>query len=279
MSTASYTSLGPIVRLRNRDHSELPSHPALPPTTENARPSISEYAAAALAEADYFMTSHLPRTFKVKSKDKRSPPSTAHVELLSHELAPTELPASAKPKGSPSAAEAWFARSSIHENAAKTGTASWEEFDRGTRANHCEREDDYTPDVLDAHLAFDWSEEREMIHNIPPPLNDRAFTVMCIWAKRPAKNDWLVVQLPVNPRGLPGTKYADRPKITAGQYVSIERGELVDDGKNVKWQMATASDAGGILPMWAQKLGVPGAVVKDVGLFMQYCEDQRKGTA
>jgi hypothetical protein len=295
--TASNTSLGPIVRLRNRDHSELPSHPALPPATNNVRPSIAEYAAAALAEADTFMTSYLPRTFKTKSKDKRSPPSTAPVELLAHEISSAELPASSKSKGSQATAETWFARTSIHENAAKTGTASWEEFDRGTRANHCEREDDYTPDVLDAHLVFGWSGElgkldkkvgewedvgaevREMIHNIPPPLNDRAFTVMCIWAKRPARNDWLVVQLPVDPRGLPGTKYADRPKITAGQYVSIERGELVDDGKNVKWQMGTASDAGGVLPMWAQKLGVPGAVVKDVGLFMQYCEDQRKGNA
>jgi hypothetical protein len=43
--------------------------------------------------------------------------------------------------------------------------------------------------------------------------------------------------------------------------------------------MGTASDAGGNLPMWAQKMGVPGAVVKDVGLFMQYCEDQRRGKA
>lgn len=35
---------------------------------------------------------------------------------------------------------------------------------------------------------------------------------------------------------------------------------------NIEWVMATASDAKGWLPMWAQKLGVPSAVVKDVGL-------------
>ena len=299
MSTATpqSSSLGPIVRLRDRNHSELPSHPALPPTTGSTRPTISEYVTAALTEADTFMTSYLPRTFKTKSKDKRSPPSTAPVELHSHEIPSTEIPESVRPKGTQSTAETWFARTSIHENAVKTGTASWEEFDRGTRANHCEREDDYTPDVLDAHLCFDWSDDlsklgkkvgdwedvgaevREMLHNIPAPLNDRVFTVMCIWAKRPASNDWLVVQIPVDSKGLPGTKYQDRPKITTGHYVSIERGELVDGGKNVKWQMGTASDAGGNLPMWAQKMGVPGAVVKDVGLFMQYCEDQRKGKA
>ena len=39
--------------------------------------------------------------------------------------------------------------------------------------------------------------------------------------------------------------------------------------------MATASDAKGYLPMWTQKLGVPGAVVKDVGLFMKWTADNR----
>ena len=38
--------------------------------------------------------------------------------------------------------------------------------------------------------------------------------------------------------------------------------------QNIDWVMATASDAKGWLPMWMQKLGVPSAVVKDVGLFM-----------
>lgn len=241
------------------------------------------------------MTSYLPHTFKSKSKDKRSPPSTTPVELLSRDVSANEIPTSVRPKDCHGVAETWFARTSIHENAAKSGTASWDEFDSGTRVNHCERENDYTPDVLDAHLAFDWSEElgklgkkvgewedvgaevREMLHKIPPPLNDRVFTVMVIWAKRPARSDWLVVQLPVSTRGLPGLTYQDRPKITTGQYVSVERGELINEGKDVKWQMGTASDAGGVLPMWAQKLGVPGAVVKDVGLFMDWTEGQRSG--
>ena len=41
--------------------------------------------------------------------------------------------------------------------------------------------------------------------------------------------------------------------------------------------MATASNARGSLPMWAQKMGVPGAVVKDVGLFMKWVGGRRKG--
>ena len=33
--------------------------------------------------------------------------------------------------------------------------------------------------------------------------------------------------------------------------------------------MAVASDASGALPMWAQKMGLPGAIAKDVGLFLK----------
>ena len=39
--------------------------------------------------------------------------------------------------------------------------------------------------------------------------------------------------------------------------------------------MATASDAKGNLPMWAQKMGVPGAIVNDVGLFMKWIANKR----
>ena len=43
---------------------------------------------------------------------------------------------------------------------------------------------------------------------------------------------------------------------------------MVESGK-VEWMMAVASDASGVLPMWAQKLGLPGAIAKDVGLFFK----------
>ena len=45
----------------------------------------------------------------------------------------------------------------------------------------------------------------------------------------------------------------------------------------IEWLMATASDAGGWLPMWMQRLGTPGAIVKDVGLFMKYIKKERDG--
>ena len=45
--------------------------------------------------------------------------------------------------------------------------------------------------------------------------------------------------------------------------------------RNIEWVMATASDAKGWLPVWAQKMGVPSAVVKDVGLFIGWVRKQR----
>lgn len=62
--------------------------------------------------------------------------------------------------------------------------------------------------------------------------------------------------------------------IFSSVYTSIERG-ILRDSKEIEWIMATASDAKGVLPMWAQKLGVPGAVVNDVGFFMKWTADNR----
>ena len=57
-------------------------------------------------------------------------------------------------------------------------------------------------------------------------------------------------------------------------YTSIERCYKLPDGQ-IDWIMATASDAKGWLPMWMQKIGVPGAVVKDVGLLMKWVSGRR----
>ena len=102
--------------------------------------------------------------------------------------------------------------------------------------------------------------------------------MIVITALRPGK-EFLTVQIPVQTRHLPGTKYAGDGKMTPGMYVSVERGELIEEGRQTRWEMATASDAGGNLPMWAQKLGTPGAVVKDVGLVIKWIGDQRHGSS
>lgn len=209
------------------------------------------------------------------------------MQLLQHEIPAAELPTGN--------AETWFARISTHENAAKEGTASWQEFDSGTRRDHCERERDYTPDVFDARQVLSWDDMInadavpgwkdvqmsvwEMCHSIPSPLKDRVFAVVCLTAMAEGGKSWIVVQMPVKVKKVQGTGYVGTERVQEGVYVSVERGDLVEEGAKVKWTMATASDAQGALPMWAQKMGVPGAVVKDVGLFMDWAEKRRKGQA
>ena len=61
-------------------------------------------------------------------------------------------------------------------------------------------------------------------------------------------------------------------------YTSVERCRRnMQEASVTEWVMATASDAKGNLPMWTQKLGVPGAVLKDVGLFMGWTTKRRRG--
>lgn len=270
--------------MRALSPAELPSHPLLA-THQTSAISPAKFAADALNEAHTFVTSYWPQKFTVKSKTKQSPPATALVELLVHDIPAAQLaPHSTTP-------EAWCARTSIHENAAKAGTASWEEFDAGLRQDHSIHETDYTPDCLDAHTVLSWDDQQvgevegwgevhvnvmEMCHRLPFPLNKRVFSVIVVTGKREA--EFVVVQIPVDLEGVPGTKYRGDDKFTPGIYVSVERGALEDGGGKVKWQMGTASDAKGVLPMPLQKLGIPGAVIKDVGLFIDWCEKRRKGS-
>ncbi len=55
----------------------------------------------------------------------------------------------------------------------------------------------------------------------------------------------------------------------------MDKQEEIAAKKEITWTMATASDAKGWLPMWMQKLGVPGAVIKDVGLVMKWLQERR----
>jgi len=261
--------LGKLVRLRHLKASELPAHPDISPLQSTSTPpELKQFVADVLEEADGFMTGYLPDTFKVKSSSKSSPPATAPVELLSHDISALDITKSSTTPGEDARAETWFARTSIHDNAAKEGTASWQEFDSGLRADHSQHEMEYTPDVRDAHTVLTWDDGLEnfgrkvgawedvemsiveMVHVIPAPLNDRVFSELIITAKK--AEELLVVQIPVQTKGMPGTAYNVNQfrKLQDGMYVSIERAELLDDGAKVKWQMATASDAKGILPMW-----------------------------
>ena len=60
-------------------------------------------------------------------------------------------------------------------------------------------------------------------------------------------------------------------------YASVESCHIVADQgvEMIEWTMATTSDAKGSLPIWTQKLGVPGAITKDVGYYMKWISERR----
>lgn len=290
--------LGPLIRLHTLSIHQLPSHPSLASSRKEGGPGIHAFASSALEEADTFMTTYLPKNFEKKGADKWSAPAKAPVTLLQRDISSGEIPKEKVAGESTGGAETehWFARESLHENKAEEGTASWEEFDHGLRVDHSQHEMDYTPDVQDAHEVMNWDSEleahdrkvgewedvhasiMEMRHKIPAPLNNRVFPELVITGKKKnagGRDSFTVVQVPVATQGLPNAKYHNAPKITGGMYCSIEHCELVEEGQKTRWRMATASDAGGVLPMWAQKMGIPGAVVKDVGLFVLWVAERR----
>jgi hypothetical protein len=73
----------------------------------------------------------------------------------------------------------------------------------------------------------------------------------------------------------PFAEYARDKSLVMAAYTSIERIRILPTNGDVEWIMATASDAGGVLPQWMQNLAVPSAVAKDVEMFLSWIATQR----
>ncbi|RMD43869.1 hypothetical protein DV735_g1228, partial [Chaetothyriales sp. CBS 134920] len=207
--------------------------------------------------------------------------------------------------------EHWFARRSRHANVsskstANPGHASWDEFVYGLRDNHSQHERDFTPTLYDARKVVDWAGQvakleaegslartgfsdvtvgiYEMCHDIPAPMDPRyddeekfiAVTVpvqLGLGTKRAFYANWRNLK--------EGENEKQRRETVQGLYCAVEtctlrrkgstKGERVGE-EEIDWLMATASDAKGILPMWMQKLALPGTLPKDVGYFIKWIQ-------
>jgi len=300
------TGLGPYVRLRTLKAAELPSHPHLASLQSSGKsPNVKTFVQDVLTEASNFMTAYFPKKFiKAVSGSKSAPPANADVQLTRHDIPTSSIPHHVRPADAGTIAESWFARESLHLNKKAQGTADWEEFESGLYDDHSQHEMEYTPAVFDAHQVLNWDAELgivegwdkvgmrivEMCHNIPPPLNNRVFPTLVITGRSTTATSspfFLVVQIPVddiskveqamysNGKHKRSTDSQKKKNVTFGEYVSIERAELIEDGAGIKWQMATASDAKGALPMFVQKKAIPGAILKDVGFFIDWIQKRR----
>ncbi|KAI4602718.1 hypothetical protein KJ359_007936 [Pestalotiopsis sp. 9143b] len=288
----------PLVRLAGIPLSRLPPAGAGPD-------ALTPLVHGMLREALPFLVSASPNQTGPDAKagvwkhkgDKTSPDSAAKVEAWERVVSVRD----GREK------ETWALRRSAHNDRADKGTASWDEFEVCFRREHAEAEDAFTPNVLATHEALVWDcggvpalegegEEwagfslkvEEMRHKIGRPvLRDRTFPVLQLTAAAAGggageqKKDFVVVSVPVPDFGASGSSRLSGEKgAQVARYVSVERIRKLHvggDGGKIEWLMATASDAGGVLPQCVQNMAMPGVVWKDVPLFLGWIARERQG--
>ena len=104
-----------------------------------------------------------------------------------------------------------------------------------------------------------------MCHAIPPPLHPRCFPVLVCTAST-SPTSFLAVTIPVDLATIPASFYSSGRNTSEATDSQQKKKPVM----GVYSAMATASHARGNLPMFAQKMGLPGALVKDVGFFMKW---------
>ncbi|KAF8863313.1 hypothetical protein BDZ45DRAFT_117010 [Acephala macrosclerotiorum] len=269
-----------------------------------AAPSLTTFITNVLTESIPFIDGVAPKaggalTWKAKGSPKKYASSEAPVHLYEHMVSGKELD---KVEGMSQFSadrkdETWFCRRSCHRNAAEKGTASWQEFTHSFKEHHAETEDAFTPTIIGARQAMSWNTSgievnvhgskwnnitvvlEEMKHKIDPkPLKNRTFPVLQLSATLAGVEEFLIVSIPINDfNKSPYAEYARDKSLVMAAYTSIERIRILPSNGEIEWIMATASDAGGVLPQWMQNLAVPGAVAKDVEMFLSWIPSQRTG--
>lgn len=193
--------------------------------------------------------------------------------------------------------ETWICRRSVHRDAAQKGTASWEEFVEGFKEQHAETEKGFIDTVIGAREAATWEispaavvhtddTDRwgncslklvEMKHGTPKPLKTRVFPTLQVSAEREGDKEFVVVSIPITDMETnPHAEYAREKSVVVGKYVAVERIRRLPDSGDIEWIMATAADAGGVLPQWMQNMAMSGLTPHDVEWYMEWVSKQRK---
>ncbi|KAL8996109.1 MAG: hypothetical protein Q9169_004301 [Polycauliona sp. 2 TL-2023] len=271
-SESQSPSAGPQKTSQTLDESELSTPQA------DGRPPIRPFIKAILDCAVVFIDDTLPTTFQPHSK-KSSTPAKTKVELLhrtfsAKELSQVDWQSSKLPRHPPAnlQSEAWFARRSCHTNQQAVGTARFSEFDHGLRVDHCRHEGEYTPDVYDTNCVLEW-EIPDALARVESDFADYQNITM---STTTGQEDFIVVQLPVEIGTLKEAFYSNGRNLMEGSSALKRKKPIMGFVTPLLWIMTTTSDAKGWLPMWAQKMGVPGAIAKDVDFLIDWIHEKRK---
>ncbi|QDS76634.1 hypothetical protein FKW77_007975 [Venturia effusa] len=273
------------LRLHPLTPSQLPYHAALNNSSER-QPSLRDFCATVIDEGRQLSETDLKTNFVADAKTKSSPPAKAPVQILRWTRRIDDQ------------VEYWFARHSEHTDP----DPSWDDFVKGLCENHSENEAEYTPDVYDCREVCKWDVEAEeiqdmdgvtlraveMCHEIPVVAN-RVFATLVLTANYVSSPGFIVVQIPLDLEGVDAAIYSNhkntthkdsdtdqkKKKVVVGQYASVERCTYDEAEEKVSWDMATAADAKGGIPMFLQKPTMPGKIAVDVGFFASFVEKKR----
>lgn len=307
--------LGPLVRLQGISIAQLPvggkgvkpSNPSSGSEKYNdgsaaskPAPTLAKFIDEILTEAIPFIDgvapkSGSPSTWNTKGSPKKYASSEAPVYLYEKVVSGKDLDKmEGRSRSAGSKDETWYCRRSCHRNSAEKGTASWQEFTHSFKEHHAETEDAFTETVIGARQAMSWDTSgievdvhggkwnnivvvvEEMTHRIDPkPLKNRTFPVVQISASLGVE-EFLVVSIPLYDfNKSPYAEAAKDKSLVMASYASVERIRVLPNNGEIEWIMATASDAGGVLPQWMQNLAVPGKVAKDVDMFLAWIPSTR----
>ncbi|KAI6090068.1 hypothetical protein F4821DRAFT_35975 [Hypoxylon rubiginosum] len=304
----SSNGLGPFVRLWGLRAEQLPAPtasadelaPFLTAILQEAVPFIDSAAPKDSSSSSSFSFSSAadPKLWKHKGTHSHAD-SAAKIEVLERVVPAADLAqVGSGDKSKVTGAETWCCRRSVHADKSEKGTAAWSEFDRCFRLHHAESERAFTPACLAARTALRWDcagvEAREvgglawtdfslvveeMRHRIGKPvLKDRTFPVLQMACRATTGHEFVVVSIPVPDFARSEASTLAKEKgAQVATYVSVERIRKLEGEGDVEWLMATASDAGGVLPAWVQNLAAPGVIWKDVPLFLGWIAKERQG--
>ncbi|KAL6869274.1 hypothetical protein ACO1O0_000598 [Amphichorda felina] len=287
---------GPLVRLWGIQNAQLPARNATAQELTRLLTSILLEAVPFISDVPSAAVSPYASSWKTKGS-RHFPHSEAPVFLYERTVPAEALHEVAREHHlpGPSSAtrlqpETWFLRRSVHDDSARAGTASWDEWVRCFKASHAETERAFTPSVLSTRADREWDcrgvevdldgetwgdwtlKLEESVHKMPAPLRNRVFPVLQATTSVLGKQRFLVVQIAAGEAM--GVVEARRGGDVCGAYTSIE--QLRDTGEGIEWVMGTASDAKGVLPAWVQRMATPGMVAKDVDLFLSWVATHRR---
>ncbi|SCV71273.1 BQ2448_2861 [Microbotryum intermedium] len=160
----------------------------------------------------------------------------------------------------------WFARISTHPG------ANYDEWRNGLLLNHSENEPRYIESCTKAERLHSIVPEKLEVcsteYHLPFPTSNRDFTFAILTSEQASgenpSRSFTIISIPFDA--------PTRPGFVRSKYVAVEHVVQTQDG--VRWFMATASDAAGLVPKFISEMAMPSKIAEDVTSFETWVSKQ-----